>query len=247
MKTSLVSREVIADSIELVGRGHMFDALVVLVGCDKTIPAGAMALLRLDVPGVVLYGGSIQPGRFRGRDVTIQDLFEAIGANAGVAASGGSTNAVLHLLALARETGVPLDIDDFDRVSRRTPLWADLKPGGRFTAVDLGNAGGTGVVAKRLVAAGAVDGAAITPSGRTLAEEAARAVEAPGQEVIAPLERPLKPTGGLVILKGNLAPEGCVVKMAGHERTTHRGPARVFEREEDAMSAVTRRAIKAGD
>src|SRR6266852_1296725 len=338
MKTSLVSREVIADSIELVARGHMFDALVVLVGCDKTIPGGAMALLRVDVPGFVVYGGSIQPGRFHGRDVTIQDLFEAVGANAagkmsdgdlkeledvvcpgagacggqftantmamaleflglspmgtasiaatdpakdevgrqsgalvmdmlrrglrprqiatraafenaiaGVAASGGSTNAVLHLLAIAREIGVPLTIDDFDRVSRRTPVWADLKPWGRFTAVDLGNAGGGAVVGKRLVAAGLVDGSALTPSGRTFAEEAARAVEAPGQEVVAPLERPLKPTGGLVILRGNLAPEGCVVKMAGHERTTHRGPARVFEREEDAMAAVTQREIKAGD
>jgi len=338
MKTSLVSREVIADSIELMGRGHMFDALVVLVGCDKTIPGGAMALLRLDVPGFALYGGSIQPGRFRGRDVTIQDLFEAVGANAagkitdrdlkeledvvcpgagacggqftantmamaleflglspmgtasvaatdpakdevgrhagvlvmdmlrrglrpraiatraafenaiaGVAASGGSTNAVLHLLALARETGVPLTIDDFDRVSRRTPLWADLKPGGRFTAVDLGKAGGTGVVAKRLLAAGLVDGDALTPSGRTFAEEGARATETRGQEVVLPLERPLKPTGGLVILRGNLAPDGCVVKVAGHERTMHRGPARVFEREEDAMAAVTRREIKAGD
>src|SRR5690349_735419 len=338
MKTSLVSREVIADSIELMGRGHMFDAIIVLVGCDKTIPAGAMALLRLDIPGFVLYGGSIQPGRFRGRDVTIQDLFEAVGANAagklsdadlkeledvvcpgagacggqftantmamaleflglspmgtasvaatdaakddvgrrtgalvvdmlrrglrprtiatraafenaiaGVAASGGSTNAVLHLLALAREIGVPLDIDDFDRVSRRTPLWADLKPGGRFTAVDLGNAGGSGVVAKRLVAARAVDGAAVTPSGRTFAEEAAAAAETAGQEVVLPLDRPLKKTGGLVILKGNLAPEGCVVKVAGHERLMHRGPARVFEREEDAMAAFTRREIKAGD
>ena len=338
MKTSLVSREIIADSIELVGRGHMFDALVVLVGCDKTIPGGAMALLRLDVPGVVLYGGSIQPGRFQGRDVTIQDLFEAVGANAagrmsdrdlgeledrvcpgagacggqftantmamaleflglspmgtasvaatdpakdtvgletgklvmdvlrrglrpreivtrtafenaiaGVAASGGSTNAVLHLLALAREVGVPLTIDDFDRVSRRTPLWADLKPGGRFTAVDLGHAGGSGVVARRLVAAGLADGAAVTATGRTFAEEAARAVERAGQEVVRPLEQPLKPTGGLVILRGNLAPEGCVVKMAGHERLRHRGPARVFEREEDAMAAVTRREIRAGD
>jgi dihydroxy-acid dehydratase len=338
MKTSLVSREVIADSIELMGRGHMFDAMVVLVGCDKTIPAGAMALLRLDVPGCVLYGGSIQPGRFRGRDVTIQDLFEAVGANAagkmsdadlqemedhacpgagacggqytantmaltleflglspmgtasvaatdprkdqvgfdvgalavdmlrrglrprdiatraafenaiaGVAATGGSTNAVLHLLALAREIGLPLDIDAFDRVSRRTPLWADLKPGGRFTAVDLGNAGGTGVVAQRLVAAGLVDGAAITPTGRTFAEEAARARETAGQEVVTPLERPLKPTGGLVILRGNLAPDGCVVKVAGHERLHHRGPARVFEREEDAMAAATRREIRAGD
>jgi len=338
MKTSLVSRELIADSIELMGRGHMFDALVVLVGCDKTIPAGAMALLRLDVPGVVLYGGSIQPGRFQGRDVTIQDLFEAVGANAagrmsdadlkamedvacpgagacggqytantmamaleffglspmgtasvaatdpakarvgadtgklvvdmlkrgltprriatraafenaiaGVAASGGSTNAVLHFLALARECGLSLDMDDFDRVSRRTPLWADLKPGGRFTAVDLGNAGGTGVLAKRLVDAGLVDGGALTPTGRTFAEEAARAEERPGQEVIRPLRDPLKPTGGLVILRGNLAPDGCVVKVAGHERTLHRGPARVYEREEDAMAAVTRREIKAGD
>src|SRR5215470_17078444 len=338
MKTSLVSREVIADSIELMGRGHMFDAMVVLVGCDKTIPAGAMALLRLDVPGVVLYGGSIQPGRFQQHDVTIQDLFEAVGANAagkmsdrdlkdledhvcpgagacggqftantmamaleflglspmgtasvaatdpakdevgaqtgalvmellkkgtrpraiatraafenaiaGVAATGGSTNAVLHLLAMAREAGVPLTIDDFDQVSRRTPLWADLKPGGRFTAVDLGNAGGTGVVAKRLVAAGLVDGKALTPSGRSFAEEAAHAVETRGQEVVTPLERPLKPTGGLVILRGNLAPDGCVVKVAGHERLLHRGPARVFEREEDAMAAVTRRQIRAGD
>ena len=338
MKASLVSREVIADSIELVGRGHMFDAMVVLVGCDKTIPGGAMALLRLDVPGVVLYGGSIQPGRFQGRDVTIQDLFEAVGANAagrmtdsdlkeledrtcpgagacggqftantmamaleflglspmgtasiaatdpakdavgsdtgklvmdvlrrglrpraiathaafenaiaGVAASGGSTNAVLHLLAMAREIGVPLTIDDFDRVSRRTPLWADLKPGGRFTAVDLGRAGGTGVVAQRLVAAGLADGRTVTASGRTFAEEAARAVERSGQEVVRPLDRPLKPTGGLVILRGNLAPDGCVVKVAGHERLRHAGPARVFDREEDAMSAVTRREIRAGD
>src|SRR5439155_1328637 len=181
----------------------------------------------------------------RPRQIATRAAFE--NAIAGVAASGGSTNAVLHLLALAREIGVPLTIDDFDRVSRRTPVWADLKPRGRFTAVDLGNAGGGAVVGKRLVAAGLVDGSALTPSGRTFAEEAARAVETPGQEVVSALERPLKPTGGLVILRGNLAPEGCVVKMAGHERTTHRGPARVFEREEDAMAAVTRRAIKAGD
>jgi dihydroxy-acid dehydratase len=338
MKTSLVSREVIADSIELMGRGHMFDAIVLLVGCDKTIPAAAMALLRLDVPGVILYGGSIQPGRFRGRDVTVQDLFEAVGAAAagriseqdlkemedvtcpgagacggqftantmamaleflglspmgtasvaatdptkdevgrragtlvmetlrrgltprgiatraafensiaGVAASGGSTNAVLHLLAIAHEAGVPLAIDDFDRVSRRTPLWADLKPWGRFTAVDLGNAGGTGVVAKRLVAAGLVDGGAVTVTGRTFADEAAEVAETRGQEVVASLERPLKPSGGLVILRGNLAPDGCVVKVAGHERLAHRGPARVFDREEDAMAAVTRRAIRPGD
>jgi dihydroxy-acid dehydratase len=338
MKTSLVSREVIADSIELVGRGHMFDALVVLVGCDKTIPGGAMALLRLDVPGVVLYGGSIQPGRFQGRDVTIQDLFEGVGANAagkmsdadlkdledhvcpgagacggqftantmamaleflglspmgtasvaavdpakrdvgkavgalavdmlrrglrpraiatraafenaiaGVAATGGSTNAVLHLIALAREIDVPLTMDDFDRVSRRTPLWADMKPGGRYTAVDLGRAGGTGVVAQRLVAARLVDPGAMTPTGRSFAEEAAKAVETKGQTVVLPLESPLKPHGGLVILRGNLAPEGAVVKVAGHERTHHRGPARIFECEEDAMAAVTRREIRAGD
>ena len=338
MKTSLVSREVIADSIELMGRGHMFDAVIALVGCDKTIPAGAMALLRLDVPGLVLYGGSIQPGRFQGHDVTIQDLFEAVGANAagkmtdadlkdledhvcpgagacggqftantmamaleflglspmgtasvaatdpakeqvgtdcgalvvdllrrgvtpraiatraafenaiaGVAASGGSTNAVLHLLALAREIGVPLTIDDFDRISRRTPLLADLKPGGQFTAVDLGRAGGTGVVAQRLLAAGLVDGAALTVSGRTFAEEAARVRETPNQIVVHALEKPLKPSGGLVILKGNLAPDGCVVKVAGHERLSHRGPARVFEREEDAMAAATHGTIRAGD
>jgi len=338
MKASLVSREVIADSIELMGRGHMFDAMVVLVGCDKTIPAGAMALLRLDIPGVVLYGGSMQPGRFQGRDVTIQDLFEAVGANAagtmsdadlkeledracpgagacggqytantmamaleffglspmgtasvaatdpakakvaeetgalvldmlrrdlrpraiatrvayenaiaGVAASGGSTNAVLHFLAMATETGVPLAIEDFDVISRRTPLLADLKPGGRFTAVDLGRAGGTGIIAARLVEGGLVDGSALTPTGRTFAEEAARAVETAGQEVVLPLATPLKKTGGLVILKGNLAPEGCVVKVAGHERLRHRGPARVFDREEDAMAAATHGMIKAGD
>jgi dihydroxy-acid dehydratase len=338
MKTSLVSREVIADSIELVARGHMFDALVVLVGCDKTIPGGAMGLLRLDVPGLVLYGGSIQPGRFRDRDVTIQDLFEAVGAHAagrmtaselkeledvtcpgpgacggqftantmamaleflglspmgtasvsavdpakdrtgfdcgalamdllgrgmrpraiatraafenaiaGVAASGGSTNAVLHLLALAREAGVPLAIDDFDRISAKTPLWADLRPGGRFTAVDLGNAGGTAIVAARLVAAGLVHAGAVACTGRTFAEEAARAVETKGQEVVRPLRQPLKESGGLVILRGNLAPEGCVVKVVGYERRSHRGPARVFDREEDAMAAVTHGAIGAGD
>jgi len=338
MKTSLVSREVIADSIELMGRGHMFDAMVVLVGCDKTIPAAALALLRLDVPGLVLYGGSIQPGRFRGEDVTILNLFEAVGARAagrmsdadvrelegaacpgpgacggqftantmamaleflglspmgsasvaatdphkddvgaaagrlamdvlrrgltprqivtraalenaiaGVVATGGSTNAVLHLLAIAREAGVPLAIDDFDVVSRRTPLWADLQPGGRFTAVHLGNAGGTSIVAQRLVAAKLVDAGAITVTGRTFGEEAAEARELPGQEVVLPLDRPLKKTGGLVILHGALAPEGCVVKVAGHERKTHSGPARVFEREEDAMAAVQGGRIRKGD
>jgi dihydroxy-acid dehydratase len=338
MKASLVSREVIADSIELTGRGYMFDAMVCLVGCDKTIPGAAMALARLNVPGIVLYGGSIAPGQFHGKDVTILDVFEAVGANAagrmsdadlrelenhacpgagacggqytantmamamefiglspmgtasvpatdprkaevgvacgrlvmdllrrgvrpreiltrpafenaiaGVAASGGSTNAVLHLLALAREAGVPLSIDDFDTISRRTPLLADLKPGGRYVAVDLDRAGGVPLVAKRLVAAGLVDAKQTTPSGRSFGEEAGDAVETPGQDVVRPLESPLKPTGGLVILKGNLAPEGCVVKVAGHERLNHRGPARVFDREEDAMAAVTRREIKAGD
>jgi dihydroxy-acid dehydratase len=338
MKASLVSREIIADSIELTGRGYMFDAMVCLVGCDKTIPGAAMALARLNVPGIILYGGSIAPGRFKGHDVTIVDVFEAVGAHAagkmsdadlkelenvacpgagacggqftantmamamefiglsamgtasvpatdprkndvavgvgrlvmdllrrgvrprdiltrpafenaiaGVAASGGSTNAVLHLLALARETGIPLTIDDFDTISRRTPLLADLKPGGRYVAVDLDKAGGVPLVAQRLVTAGLVDGGQVTPTGRTIAQEAATAVETPGQEVVRSLENPLKPVGGLVILKGNLAPEGCVIKIAGHERLHHRGPARVFDREEEAMAAVTRREIKAGD
>jgi dihydroxy-acid dehydratase len=338
MKASLVSREVIADSIELVGRGHMFDAIVALVGCDKTIPAAAMALIRLNVPGLVLYGGSIAPGRFRGRDVTVGDVYEAIGANAagkmsdadlrelenvacpgagacggqftantmamaleliglspmgtasvpavdprkdevarqcgqlvmdllkrgtkprdiatrqafenaiaGVAASGGSTNAVLHLLAMAREAGVPLTIDDFDVVSKRTPLLADLKPGGRYVAVDLDRAGGVPLLAQRLVTAGFMDGQQMTPSGRTIGEEASKAVETPGQDVVLPLSNPLKPNGGLVILKGNLAPEGSVVKIAGHERLYHRGPARVFDREEYAMHAVTEGAIQSGD
>jgi dihydroxy-acid dehydratase len=181
----------------------------------------------------------------RPRQIATRAAFE--NAIAGVAATGGSTNAVLHLLAMAREIGVPLTIDDFDVISRRTPQWADLKPGGRFTAVDLGRAGGTGVVAQRLVVAKLVDGSALTPSGQSFAEEAARARETPGQQVVLPLAKPLKPSGGLVILKGNLAPDGCVVKMAGHERMLHRGPARVFEREEDAMAAVTRREIRAGD
>ena len=338
MKASLISREVIADSIELVARGHMFDALVVLVGCDKTIPAGAMALLRVNIPGLVLYGGTILPGRFQGRDVTIQDVFEAVGANAAgrmtdaelkelenvacpgagacggqytantmatvleflglspmgfnsvpavdprkdsvgmragelvmdlltrgvrprdivtrqalgnaiasVAATGGSTNAVLHLMAIAREAEVPLSIDDFDRISERTPLIADLKPGGRYSAVDVDRAGGIPAIARRLLEGGYIDGSRPTVSGRTLGEEAAVAVETPGQDVIVPLDRPLKPTGGLVILKGNLAPEGCVVKVAGYERQTHRGPARVFDREEDAMAAVTARQIRPGD
>jgi dihydroxy-acid dehydratase len=338
MKTSLVSREVIADSIELMGRGHMFDAMVVLVGCDKTIPGGAMGLLRLDVPGVVLYGGSIQPGYHHGKTITVLNLFEAVGAHAakkisdaelreleglacpgpgacggqftantmamaleflglspmgsasvaatdvkkdavgvevgklamdllkrgvtprrivtrqaienaiaGVNASGGSTNAVLHLIAIAREAGVPLTIDDFDPIGRRTPLWADMQPGGRYSAVDLGRAGGTAVVAKRLVDAKLAHGDAITVSGRTFAEEAGRVQETPGQDVVLPLDKPVKPIGGLVILKGSLAPDGCVVKIAGHERKQHRGPARIFEREEDAMAAVLAGKIKPGD
>src|SRR5918995_195787 len=280
MKASLVSREVIADSIELVGRGHLFDAVVSIVGCDKTLPGAAMALVRLGVPGCIVYGGSIAPGRFKGRDVTIQEVFEAVGANAAGrmsdedlrdiedhacpgagacveagklamdllhrgltpqdiltreafenaiasgAATGGSTNLVLHLLAIARETGVALDIDDFDRVSDRTPIIADLKPGGRYTAADLDRAGGTRFLGKRLVESGLVDGSQLTPTGRTIAEEVEEAEEAPGQEVIVPIESPLRETGGLVILKGNLAPEGCVVKVAGYTRLRHEGPAR---------------------
>jgi dihydroxy-acid dehydratase len=338
MKASLVSREVIADSIELIGRGHMFDALVALVACDKTIPGAAMGLIRLDVPGFVFYGGSIGPGKFKGHDVTIQDVFEAVGANArgalsdaelrdledhacpgagacggqftantmalaleflglspigsasppaldprrsdvaremgrlvvdqlrrglkpgdilnrpafenaiaGVAATGGSTNAVLHLLALAREIGVPLSIDDFDRISARTPLLADLKPSGRFAAADLDRAGGIQLIAKRLFDGGKLDGSQLTPTGRTLAEETSRAKESPGQEVVWRADKPLKPTGGLVILRGSLAPDGCVIKVAGQERQQHRGPARVFDREEDAMNAVTGGAILPGD
>lgn len=338
MKASLVSREVIADSIELVGRGYLFDAMVVIVGCDKTIPAGALALARLDVPGLVLYGGSIAPGRFQDKDITIQDVFEAVGANAAgrmtdadlkhiedfacpgagacggqytantmatvmefiglspmgtasvpatdprkdavavrcgelvmqllrqnlrpsdiltrqafenaiacVAATGGSTNAVLHLLAMAREADIPLDIDDFDTISRRTPLIADLKPGGKYVAVDVDRAGGIQLIAQRLVDGGLVDGRQLTASGQSLSAEAAKAIETPGQDVILPLVNPLKASGGLVILHGNLAPEGCVIKVAGYERRHHRGPARIFECEEDAMAAVTERKVNPGD
>jgi dihydroxy-acid dehydratase len=338
MKTSLVSRELIADSIELVARGHMFDAVVALSGCDKTIPGCVMALARLDVPGLMLYGGTIAPGRFQDRDVTIQDVFEAVGAHAvgdvsdseleelersacpgpgacggqytantmatafevmgispmgsamvpamdgqkdevsleagklvmsllerdlrpsevitkgalenaiaAVAATGGSTNGVLHLLAVAREAGIELELEDFDRVSSRTPLIADLKPGGRFVATDLYAAGGVALVAKRLLDAGVLNADEQTVSGRTIGEEAAGAQETPGQEVVRPLDRPLSKTGGLVILRGNLAPQGCVVKMAGHERLFHRGPARVFECEEDAMAAVSEGRIESED
>jgi dihydroxy-acid dehydratase len=338
MKASLVSREVIADSIELVCRGQLFDAAVCVVGCDKTIPAAAMALARMNLPGLVLYGGTIAPGVYRGKDVTIQDVFEAVGANAagkmtdaellelenvacpaagacggqytantmstvmeliglspmgfngvpamearkddvayrcgevilnllkqgitpkdiltrpafenaiaGVACTGGSTNAVLHLLAIAREMGVPLAIDDFQKVSERTPLLANLKPAGKYVAADVDKAGGIPVIAKRLLDGRLVNGSTMTVTGRTFAEEAQAAVETPGQRVIAPLDAPLKKTGGLVILHGNLAPEGCVVKISGHERLTHRGPARIFESEEDAMTAVTEKRIKAGD
>src|SRR5688500_12964105 len=323
MRASLVSREVIADSIELVTRGNLFDALVVLVGCDKTIPAGVMALARLDVPGLVLYGGSIAPGRWHDRDVTIQDVFEAVGAHAAgtlstaeldalerqacpgagacggqftantmatvcetlgispfgsasvpatdgdkagvarragtlvmdllrrglrpreiltkdaienaiasVAATGGSTNAVLHLLAIARETGVSLDIDDFDRISARVPLLADLKPGGHFVATDLHRAGGIPLVARRLLEGGFLHAETITVTGRTIGEHAREASETPNQTVVRPLSNPLKPTGGLVILKGNLAPEGAVVKVAGADQRMHTGQARVFNSEE---------------
>ncbi len=338
MKASLISREVIADSIELVTRGHLFDAVVALSGCDKTIPGTVMALARLDLPSLMLYGGSIMPGRFQGRDVTIQDVFEGVGAHAArkmtdaelldleshacpgpgacggqftantmatafevlgispigtasvpamddrkddaafragemvmellkkgltarqvitrpalenavasVAATGGSTNGVLHLLGVAREAEVELRIDDFDRISSRTPLIADLKPGGRFVANDLYHAGGVPLVARRLLDAGRLDGDCMTVTGRTLGEEVRDVEETPGQEVVRPVSAPLKPTGGLVILRGNLAPEGCVVKVAGHERKLHRGPARVFDREEDSFRAVQNGEIREGD
>ncbi len=338
MRASLVSRELIADSIELVCRGQMFDAVVCVVGCDKTIPAAAMALARMNLPGMVLYGGTIAPGNYRGKDVTIQDVYEAIGANvagkmsdtelrelenvacpgagacggqytantmstvmeiiglspmgfnsvpamdpqkdqisfacgkvvmnllqkgitprdiltrdafenaiASVAATGGSTNAVLHLLAIAREAGVELEIDDFQTVSARTPLLADLKPSGRFVASDMHRAGGIRLLARRLLKGNFLHPKAKTVTGLSIGAETESAVETPGQEVIVPLDRPLKATGGLVILKGNLAPEGCVAKISGHERLEQRGPARVFESEEDAMAAVTAKKIQAGD
>ena len=338
MKTSLVSREVIADSVELVGRGHMFDAIVGIGACDKTLPGLAMAMIRLDVPGILVYGGSILPGHWHGKEVTIRSVYEAIGANAagkmsdedlielenaacpgagacggqytantmamvmefiglspmgsasppavdprkddvgrragelimqvlennlrpsdiltresfenaiaGVAASGGSTNSVLHLLALAREAGIPLTIDDFDNISRRTPLFCDLMPGGRYAAADLDKAGGTPLVAKRLVEADLVHPNQPTVTGRTFAEEANDAVETPGQDVVKSAADPIKSSGGLVILHGNLAPEGAVVKLFGYEREQHRGPARVFNSEHAAHDAVQHGQIKEGD
>lgn len=338
MKASLISREVIADSIELMGRGYLFDAMIALVGCDKTIPGAAMGLIRLNIPSLILYGGSIMPGQWRGEEVTIRHVFEAIGAAAAgklseaeltslenvacpgagacggqytantmamvmefiglapvgtasvpavdprkndvamrcgqqiievlrrdlkprdiltrqafenalasVATSGGSTNAVLHLLAMAHEAGVPFTLDDINAISHRTPLYVDLMPGGHFTAVEVDRAGGMGVIIKRMVDGGYVKGDALTVTGRTLAEEATTAVETPGQKVIHPLDSPIKPFGGLMILYGDLAPEGSVVKLAGSERRLHRGPARVFDSEEAAMHAVTGREIKPGD
>jgi dihydroxy-acid dehydratase len=338
MKASLISREVIADSIELVVRGHLLDGLVCLVGCDKTIPAAAMALCRLDVPGLVLYNGSIAPGTFRGRDITIQDVFEAVGAYAAekidaaelhevesaacpgagacggqftantmsaaleflglspggmngipalnrgkgdaaeeagriamrlvrddvrpsrivtrealenaaasVAATGGSTNGVLHVLAIARELEIPFSIDDFDTIASRTPIVASLKPGGKYVATDMFDAGGVALVARELARRDLIHAGAMTVDGRTLGEIAEQAVETPGQPVVVSIETPIKPTGGLAVLRGNLSPDGCVVKLAGHERTSHRGPARVFESEEECFAAVKARDIQAGD
>jgi dihydroxy-acid dehydratase len=338
MRASLVSREVIADSIELVVRGHLMDGVVCLVGCDKTIPAAAMALCRLDVPGLVLYNGTIAPGTFRGRDITIQEVFEAVGAYAAekidaeelheiesaacpgagacggqftantmstaleflglspggmngipalnrgkgdaaeeagrlvmrlvrddvrpsqivtrealenaaasVAATGGSTNGVLHILAIARELGIPFSIDDFDRIAARTPIVASMKPGGRYVATDIFDAGGVGLVARELAKQDLIHASAMTVDGRTLGQIAEQTVEAPGQPVVVPIERPIKPTGGLAVLRGNLSPDGCVVKLAGHERLRHRGPARVFDSEEECFAAVKQRAIQAGD
>ena len=338
MKASLISREIIADSVELMVRGHMFDGVVALVACDKTIPGAAMALLRLNIPGVVLYGGSILPGKHKGHDISIQDVFEAVGAHArgkiddaelrdiedhacpgagacggqftantmatvmemiglspmntasipqvdkrkdavayrcgqvimdavrnnlrvrdvctrkafenaiaSVAATAGSTNAVLHLLAMAREAEVPLNIDEFEPILARTPVIVDIKPGGRYMAADVDKAGGIPVIAKRLLDGKYADGSVKTVTGRTFAEEASEAKETAGQDVILPWDKALKPRGGIAILHGNLAPEGCVIKLAGHERKVHHGPARVFDREEDAMAAVTSNQIRPGD
>jgi len=338
MKASLISREVIADSIELVGRGNLFDGIVCLAGCDKNLPGTVMAMARLNIPGLMVYGGSIAPGRLGDKNLSIQDVFEAVGAHsrhaitdaqleaveasacpgvgacggqftantmamafeflglapmnisgvpaflpekldacretgrmlmdlvraglkpsdiitrasfenaiASVAASGGSTNAVLHFLAIAKEFGIPLSIDDFDAISRRTPLLCDLKPGGHFMAVDYQSAGGSRVLAQRLVEGKYIDGSAKTVSGKTIAQEAALAQETPGQQVIVASKNPLKTSGGLVILKGNLSPEGSVVKVAGHERLTHSGPARVFNSEEEAFHAIESGSIRPND
>jgi dihydroxy-acid dehydratase len=339
MKASLISRDLIADSIELVARGHLFDGLVCLVGCDKTIPGAVMALGRLDIPSVVLYNGTIYPGTYKGkRNATVVTVFEAIGAYragtitaeelyevenaacpgagacggqftantmsgvceflgispgglngipaedpakddaarrtgelvmdlvrrdvrpsaivtraalenaiASVAATGGSTNAVLHLLAIAHEYGLPLDIDEFGAVADRTPIVADMQPGGRFTAADMYEAGGTGLVMKELLKAGLLHGDAATVDGRTIAEVAATATATPGQQVVVPIETPLKPVGGLTILRGTLAPDGCVIKRAGHERRHHRGPARVFDSEKASYDAVRAQRIGPGD
>ena len=338
MKASLISREVIADSVELVARGNLFDGLVAIAGCDKNMPGTVMALARLDIPSLMLYGGSIRPGHLNGKDLTVQDVFEAIGSHAAgkiddagleaveaaacpgagacggqftantmamaceflgispmaisgvpaflpekltsareagrlvmelaksdlrpskiitptaienaiasVAASGGSTNAVLHFLAIANEMGIPLSIDDFDRISSKTPLLCDLKPGGRYVAADYHAAGGSRLLAKRLIEAGLIDGSALNVSGKTLAEEASLARENAGQDVIHTVSDAIKPTGGLVILKGNLAPEGCVIKVAGHKRLEHRGPARVFDTEQDAFHAGESGQIKPND
>lgn len=338
MKTSLISREVIADSIELVGRGNMFDGVVALSGCDKTIPGTVMALIRLNVPSLMLYGGSIMPGHYHDKDITIQDVFEAVGAHgkgkisdqelkeieetacpgagacggqftantmatameimgispagsgsvpamdpkkdevafkagitvmemvknnirpsqiikrhsienaiSSIATTGGSTNGVLHLLAIAKEAGIPLKIEDFEDISSRTPLLVDLKPGGRFVANDLYQAGGITLVGKRLLDGAILHPDEMTVTGRTIGDEVRQAKETPGQKVVHPLSDPIKKTGGLVILKGNLSPEGSVVKLVGYERLFHEGPVRVFDREEDAFKAVQKGEIKAGD
>ncbi|MDE0426320.1 MAG: dihydroxy-acid dehydratase [Candidatus Poribacteria bacterium] len=338
MKTSLISREIIADSIELVSIGNMFDAVVALCGCDKTVPGTVMALARLDIPSLTLYGGSIMPGKFQGRDVTIQDVFEAVGQHAegtitveelddliskgcpgpgacggqftantmatavemlgiapmgsgsvpavvedkdneaykagqliidmlaadrrpsqiitrkslenaitSVAATAGSTNGVLHLLAIAHEAQVPITLEDFHAISQRTPVLADLKPGGQFVANDLYEAGGIPFLAKRMAEAGLLHTDELTVTGKTIGEEANASTETEGQVVVRPVDAPLKPTGGFAILRGNLAPDGCVLKLAGQDKTLHRGPARIFEREEDTFAAIKGGEIKPGD
>ena len=338
MKTSLISREIIADSIELVSIGNMFDAVVALCGCDKTVPGTVMALARLDIPSLTLYGGSIMPGKFQGRDVTIQDVFEAVGQHAegtitveelddliskgcpgpgacggqftantmatavemlgiaplgsgsvpaviadkdqeayrtgqlvmdmlaadrrpsqiitrkslenaitSVAATGGSTNGVLHLLAIAHEAQIPLTLEDFHTISQKTPVLADLKPGGQFVATDLYEAGGIPFLAKRLAEAGLLHTDELTVTGKSIGEEASAATETEGQQVVRPVKAPLKPTGGFAILRGNLAPDGCVIKLAGQDKTLHRGPARIFDREEDTFAAIKGGEIQPGD